>query len=90
MALVEGDQEPVERGDGAIRHQADPQRVGRARDPLDLLDRGVELGEDRPGPLGEDLARLRRDDAMGRPQQQVDAELLLELGDRLRERRLAM
>jgi hypothetical protein len=88
MALVQRGEEPLECRHRAIRHEADPQRVGRAGNPLDLLDRRVELGEDRPGALGEDLSGLGRHDSAARPQQQVHAELLLELGDRLRERRL--
>jgi hypothetical protein len=88
MALVQRGQEPLERRDRAVRDEADPQGVGGAGDPVDLLDRRVELGEDRPRPCGEDLAGLGRHHAAARPQQQVHTQLLFELGDRLRERRL--
>jgi hypothetical protein len=53
-----------------------------------LRDREVEAGEHRAGVLREGPSRLGRRDDAARPPEQLDAELLLEPANRLRQRRL--
>src|SRR2546421_12812568 len=85
---MESAEEAEQAFDGQARNAADLQRHPESASPARLDDGVVESREDLARLLGEDAARLCRGHDPARPGEELDAELLLELPDRLRERRV--
>ena len=89
VVLLERREKRQQALDRQVRYARDPQRITGAPGPPSLGESHLEAGEHPPRLPREDRPGLRQRDDAARPLEQLDAELGLELADRLRERRLA-
>ena len=87
IAVAQGVKEGEQQLDGQVRQAGDSKCRGAAR-PSSLGHRNLELRQHLARKLCEDRTRRRHRDNSARPLEETDAELRLELSDRLRERRL--
>jgi hypothetical protein len=78
-------EEPLNR---ECRNASDPQRCAHPTRPATLLDRTLESGEHLAGLVGEDAAGVSQRNGAARPIEKANTQFVLELEDRMRERRL--
>jgi hypothetical protein len=71
-----------------VRDTANSQRRGGTTGPASLGDGGIESGEDLPRLRSERATGVGRAHHAARPLEELDAELRLDLSDRLGQRRL--